>query len=105
MESDDGISGEKNQLVDDFITRKIFETDRSEQQIIEFFDVVAENPKAVIRGKGAVNTKISAQLFNYLGSYQIPICFLKTISDNAMLVKSARKLPLECRVLMSPLNS
>ncbi|MBN2092947.1 hypothetical protein JW964_25215 [candidate division KSB1 bacterium] len=89
----------KNKLLYDLETRKIYSTDVPEQQIVEFLDVVTGKPRRSVHGKGIVNNKISAQLLNYLGSYQLPTHFIKTISENEMLVKVTEKLPLECHIL------
>ncbi len=86
----------KNKLLFDFATRKIYATDDAELRIVEFLDVRAGNS---VSGKGRLNNKLSAQLMNYLGSFQIPTDFIKIISDNEVLVKGADKIPLDCHIL------
>jgi len=89
----------KNKLLFDFATQKIYATDDAELRIVEFLDVVAGNAGNSVSGKGSLNNKISAQLMNYLGSFQIPTDFIKIISDHEMLVKGAEKIPLDCHIL------
>lgn len=88
----------KNKLLYDLETRKIYETDTSEQLTIEFLDVVKGNPGISVKGKGVINNTISAQLLNYLESYNIPTYLIKVISDTEMLVKNAGKLAIECHI-------
>jgi len=89
----------KNKLLYDLETLKIYATDVSEQLIVEFSDAVKGNPGNPVSGKGILNNKISAQLLNYLASFQIPTNLMKVISDTGILVKEAQNLPLECQIL------
>ncbi|MFQ5824852.1 MAG: phosphoribosylaminoimidazolesuccinocarboxamide synthase [bacterium] len=76
----------------------LFKTDNEDLLIQEFkddataFDGVK---KGKIKGKGVINNQISTYLFNYLESYHIPTHFVKTLSDNSMIIKILDMMPLE----------
>ncbi|MFZ0389668.1 MAG: phosphoribosylaminoimidazolesuccinocarboxamide synthase, partial [Calditrichia bacterium] len=52
-------------------TKKLYKTDNTDQLLMEFLDTLPEtvNSKDSVKGKGAVNSAISAFMFDYLSSY------------------------------------
>ena len=76
----------------------VYETDNEELLIQEFKDDASAfdgRKKGKIKAKGTVNNQMSAHLFNYLDSYHVPTHFVKTVSDNAMLIKKLDMIPVE----------
>ncbi|MBI4431599.1 MAG: phosphoribosylaminoimidazolesuccinocarboxamide synthase [Candidatus Omnitrophica bacterium] len=70
--------------------KKLFETDNPDLVIQEFKDdATAFNAKkrGTIVGKGVINNKISAMLFQLLEKESVPTHFVKLLSDREMLVK------------------
>ncbi|MEJ2633979.1 MAG: phosphoribosylaminoimidazolesuccinocarboxamide synthase [Calditrichia bacterium] len=76
-------------------TKKIYATDETDQLIMEFLDVIPQetSKKATLKGKGAINAAISAYLFDYLGSYNVPTHFIKQLDDNSLVVKKLDMIP------------
>ncbi len=88
----------KRELLYEGKAKKIFKTDNEDLYISEFKDELTAfngEKKAVEEGKGALNNKISAQLFEYLDSKGIPTHFIKMIDDNHMLHKKAEVIKIE----------
>ncbi|MBD3808278.1 MAG: phosphoribosylaminoimidazolesuccinocarboxamide synthase [Epsilonproteobacteria bacterium] len=78
--------------------KKIWKTDDEDLYISEFKDELTAfngEKKAVEEGKGALNNKISAQLFEYLEKKGINTHFVKMIDDNHMLHKKAEVIKIE----------
>lgn len=78
--------------------KKIWKTDDENLYISEFKDELTAfngEKKAVEEGKGALNNKISAQLFEYLENKGISTHFVKMIDDNHMLHKKAEVIKIE----------
>jgi len=78
--------------------KKIWTTDDPDLYISEFKDdLTAFNgeKKSSEAGKGALNNKISAALFEYLASKGIPSHFVKMLDDNHMLHKKAEVILIE----------
>ena len=78
--------------------KKIWKTDDENMYISEFKDELTAfngEKKAVEEGKGALNNKISAQLFEYLENKGISTHFVKMIDDNHMLHKKAEVIKIE----------
>lgn len=78
--------------------KKIWKTDDEDLYISEFKDELTAfngEKKAVEEGKGALNNKISAQLFEYLEKKGISTHFVKMIDDNHMLHKKAEVIKIE----------
>ncbi len=81
---------QKGKLVYEGKAKKLFSTDDDELLISEFKDdLTAFNgeKKSSEIGKGALNNKISVELFKLLQSHGIPTHFVKMIDDNHMLHK------------------
>lgn len=79
-------------------TKKLFTTDEPEQLVMEFLDVLPHHISAkpvTVKGKGAINAAISAYLFSYLGSYNVPTHFLKQQDNASLLVRKANIFPIK----------
>ena len=88
----------KKELVYEGKAKKIWKCEDNELYISEFKDdLTAFNgeKKATEAGKGALNNKISAKLFEYLGKKGIPTHFVKMLDDNHMLHKKAEVIRIE----------
>lgn len=76
----------------------LYQTDNEELLIQEFKDDATAfdgTKKGKIKGKGIINNQISTYLFNYLDSYHVPTHFVKTHSDNSMIIKKLDMIPVE----------
>lgn len=76
----------------------LYATDHEDLLVQEFKDdATAFNgkKKGKIKNKGVINSQIAAHLFTYLESYHIPTHFIRTYSDNGMVVRSLEMIPLE----------
>lgn len=51
--------------------------------------------KAEIEGKGVLNQRISAKIFQYLASHGIPTHYVRSLNDTDMLVQKVSIIPLE----------
>jgi len=83
---------EKRELLYEGKAKKIFTTDDENFLISEFKDdLTAFNgeKKSSEAGKGALNNKISTELFKLLADNGIPTHFVKMLDDNHMLHKKA----------------
>jgi phosphoribosylaminoimidazole-succinocarboxamide synthase len=83
---------EKRELLYEGKAKKIWSTDDTNLVISEFKDdLTAFNgeKKSSEAGKGALNNKISTELFKLLDSHGIPTHFVKMLDDNHMLHKKA----------------
>lgn len=88
----------KQQLIYEGKAKKIWSTEDNALYISEFKDELTAfngEKKAVEKGKGALNNKISTQLFSYLDSKGIATHFVKMIDDNNMLHKKAEVIKIE----------
>lgn len=78
--------------------KKVFKTDDPKSYIVAYKDdATAFNgiKKGQIVGKGVVNNKMSAIIFEMLQKQGIPTHFIKLLSDDEQLVKAVKILPLE----------
>ena len=78
--------------------KKVFKTDDADRYIVEYKDdATAFNgvKKGTITGKGVINNKMSAVLFDMLEKEGIPTHFEGLLSDGEMLVKAVEIVPLE----------
>ena len=79
-------------------SKKLYETDNTEQIIQEFKDDVITmegDNKGTIKGKGATNNDISGHLLEYLGGFHIITHFIKNLGNRDMLIKHLEMLPME----------
>ena len=78
--------------------KKVFTHNDADKVIIEFKDdATAFNAlkKAKFEGKGKLNCLISARIFEYLIDKNIPTHFLELKSENRMIAKKIKVIPLE----------
>ena len=83
---------DKEQLVYEGKAKRIWSTNNPDLYISEFKDdLTAFNgeKKSSEEGKGALNNKISTQLFKYLNEKGVPSHFVEMLDDNHMLHKKA----------------
>ncbi|MEA3423582.1 MAG: phosphoribosylaminoimidazolesuccinocarboxamide synthase [Bacillota bacterium] len=89
---------EKKEMLYEGKAKKVYKTDQSELFIIEYKDdATAFNgeKKGTILGKGVINNKMSAMMFQILEEKGIPTHLVELLSDRESLVKSVKILPLE----------
>jgi len=82
-------------------TKKLYTTEQSEQLIMEFLDVLPPEiakKKASVKGKGAINAAISAYLFEYLSSYNVPNHFVRKLDATSLLVKKLEMVPIRLMI-------
>jgi phosphoribosylaminoimidazole-succinocarboxamide synthase len=78
--------------------KRVFQTDQNDLVAVEFKDdATAFNAlkKAELAGKGALNCRISALLFEHLERSGVPTHYLGVRDTNWMLVRPVRVIPLE----------
>jgi len=76
----------------------LYETENSEQIVMEFKDdAISLNGSRKSRSikRGAVNNQVSAHLFRYLESFNVPTHFMSPVNDASMLVRRVQILPIE----------
>ena len=88
----------KYELIYEGKAKKVFSNDSSDKVIIEFKDdATAFNAlkKAKFEGKGKLNCLISARIFEHLSNNNVPTHFIELRSDNTMIAKKIKVIPLE----------
>ncbi len=83
---------EKTKLLYEGKAKKVWETEDENLLISEFKDSLTAfngEKKSTEVGKGALNNKISTELFKYLAAKGIPTHYVDTIDENHMLHKRA----------------
>ncbi len=78
-------------------TKKVYATNQSDQVVVEFLDTLPPEPgkkKSTVTGKGAINNAVSAFLFEYLESYNVPSHFIKTLDDKSFLARRLEMIPI-----------
>ena len=78
--------------------KKVFATDAADVYIVEYKDdATAFNAKkkGTIAGKGAVNNRMSAIIFQLLEKEGVPTHFIELLSDTEQAVKAVEIIPLE----------
>jgi len=88
----------KQSLIREETSKRIYSTENDEHLIVEFLDALDFNDsdsKRTVKGIGAINNNIAAYLQNYLEGYHISTHFVRSISENEMLVKNTRPIPIE----------
>jgi phosphoribosylaminoimidazole-succinocarboxamide synthase len=89
---------QKRELLYEGKAKKLWKTDDDEILIAEFKDdLTAFNAqkKGSETGKGALNCKISSELFSYLEKNGVKTHLIKTIDENHQLVKRVDIIPIE----------
>ncbi|MCG3118609.1 MAG: Phosphoribosylaminoimidazole-succinocarboxamide synthase [bacterium] len=79
----------------------LYETENPEQIVMEFKDDMislngSKKTKPVKRG--AINNQVSAHLFRYLESFNVPTHFMSQLNEASMLVRRLQILPIEVLV-------
>lgn len=88
----------KGRLIYEGKAKKVYETDDRYLLIQEFKDDATAfdaTKRGTIAGKGVVNNKISAKLFELLESKGVETHFVKLLSDREMLIKRLEIVPIE----------
>ncbi len=88
----------KTELLYEGKAKKIWTTEDKDLLISEFKDSLTAfngEKKSSEEGKGALNNKISAALFEYLESKGVPTHYVKMLDDNNMLHKRADVIKIE----------
>ena len=88
----------KHELIYEGKAKKVFSHDDADRVIIEFKDdATAFNAlkKAKFEGKGKLNCLISAKIFEILINRSIPTHFIELKSENTMIAKKIKVIPLE----------
>ncbi len=89
---------QKTRLLYEGKAKKIWETDDPDLLISEFKDSLTAfngEKKSEEVGKGALNNKISSELFTYLNEKGIPTHFVRMLDDTHMLHKRAEVIRIE----------
>ena len=85
-----GVAMKKGKLIYEGKAKKVYETDDKNLYIQEFKDDATAfdaTKRGTIVGKGVVNNKISARLFELLESKGVETHFVKLLNDREMLIK------------------
>lgn len=88
----------KKELIYEGKGKKMFATDKADELISEFKDdLTAFNAekRGSEKGKGALNCKISAELFHLLEKAGIKTHLIKVLSENEQLIKKCEIIPIE----------
>ncbi|MCP4725935.1 MAG: phosphoribosylaminoimidazolesuccinocarboxamide synthase [bacterium] len=97
---------EKKEKLYDGKSKTLYATDKQDALLLEFKDDVASlnaSKKGKIKNKGSMNSKISAQIFKYLSSYNVRTHFIQEAGDNGIFVKKLE--PILIRVVMRNIAS
>lgn len=89
---------EKKTMLYEGKAKQVFKTDREDCYIIRYKDdATAFNgqKKGQIAGKGVINNKMTAIIFEALSNQGIETHFLRLLNDNEQLVKAVEIVPLE----------
>jgi len=89
---------EKLDLLYEGKAKRVYKTDDPRYYIIEYKDEATAfdgKKKGIIQGKGTVNNKVSAVLFQLLEENGVPTHFVELLSPTEMLVKRVEIIPLE----------
>lgn len=92
---------EKGKLIYEGKAKKVYETDDKDLFIQEFKDDATAfdaTKRGTIVGKGVVNNKVSAKLFELLESKGIETHFVKLLNDREMLIKRLDILLIEVNI-------
>lgn len=88
------------ELISEGKEKKVWATDDADLIVLEFKDEIttADKKKSKIKDRGANNSAVSAQLFQYLENYYVPTHFVKVQSDKQIVCKKLEMIPVEIRV-------
>jgi len=91
----------KGKMIYEGKAKKLFETENADFVIQEFKDDATAfdaTKRGTIQGKGVVNNKISAKLFELLESKGVETHFIRLLDDTNMLVRSLKIIPVEVTI-------
>ncbi|MGH1362431.1 MAG: phosphoribosylaminoimidazolesuccinocarboxamide synthase [Calditrichia bacterium] len=76
--------------------KKVYSTNNAEQAVVEFSDTVSANgkKKSSMNGKAELNNAISAYMFEYLESYNVPTHFSKLHDAKSFVAKRLEMIPI-----------
>ncbi|MEL6821187.1 MAG: phosphoribosylaminoimidazolesuccinocarboxamide synthase [Calditrichota bacterium] len=76
--------------------KKVYATNNAEQAVVEFSDTVLANgkKKSSISGKAEVNNAVSAYMFEYLESYNVPTHFSKILDNKSFVANRLDMIPI-----------
>ncbi len=78
--------------------KKVYDGDSEDQLIVGFSDNlmgIDGKPNGKVKGKASGNNAISAQIFEYLSSYNILTHYISKFSDKEMQVKNLDLIPID----------
>ena len=91
----------KGRMIYEGKAKKLYETDDDDLVIQEFKDDATAfdaTKRGTIIGKGVVNNKVSAKLFELISSKGVETHFVKLLNDRDMLVKRLKIVPVEVTI-------
>ncbi|NQT07154.1 MAG: phosphoribosylaminoimidazolesuccinocarboxamide synthase [Candidatus Omnitrophica bacterium] len=91
----------KGKMIYEGKAKKLYKTDKKDLLIQEFKDDATAfdaTKRGTIIGKGVVNNKISAKLFELLESKGVETHFVKLLNDREMLIKDLKIVPIEVTI-------
>jgi phosphoribosylaminoimidazole-succinocarboxamide synthase len=92
---------QKGKLIYEGKAKKVYETENPDLLIQEFKDDATAfdaTKRGTIKGKGVVNNRISAELFQLLESKGVVTHFVKRLSEREMLIKRLEIIPVEVTI-------
>lgn len=89
----------KKELLYEGKAKKLYSLEGKPNRLLQEFkdDATAFNAqkKGTIQNKGVINNNLTAYIFSYLGKHGVKNHFVKKISDNEMIVKKLKIVPIE----------
>lgn len=84
------------ELLVDGSAKKVYATAQNDQVIVAFSDALAGKGKKKDSGaeKAVANNAVSAFIFEYLESYNVPTHFVKKLDDTSFMAKKADMIPI-----------
>jgi phosphoribosylaminoimidazole-succinocarboxamide synthase len=81
-------------------TKKLYTLEQGDQLLMEFSDILPLNDskKHSFKGKKNINTDISAYIFEYLASYNVPTHYIKKSDDKSIIVKKLNMIPFTLKI-------
>jgi len=88
------------ELLVDGSTKKVYATAQNDQVIVAFSDASAGKgkKKSATADKAEINNAVSAYVFEYLESYNVPTHFIRKLDDFSFLAKKVDMVPLSISV-------
>ncbi|MCB0258469.1 MAG: phosphoribosylaminoimidazolesuccinocarboxamide synthase [Calditrichaeota bacterium] len=85
---------EIKELLVDGSTKKIYATNQSDQIIVAFIDADSKGKKKDTAEIAEINNAVSAFLFDYLESYNVPTHFSKKLDSKSFLARKMEMVPM-----------